>query len=364
MQRINLVSSAYGSYEVNLKGESNYQDEIRQVILYDEDSTHQSIQEDGFTAELFFEDDNPYDRGNAIRVDIDNHTVGYLSREHASKYRKLLASKNVTGAVGSCYAAIIGRYNDELDDMLFGVRLDLDLNNLIIPSAQKVLSTPITQPIEKKNKIPLIPVKGSGCLYFLFVLPFVLVINLYILLFAGLWHGGKALWKIGNTSPRNQKISLGVIGSLMMVVLAGLGSDGDTNISPTPTIDTVSVQLTALAEAWLPYTQTAQAAITNTPLSTATLPPTETQTPLPTATIVIVPTVTTFLQILPINQSPTSPPAGQAAVCVCSGDSYNCSDFSSHASAQSCFNYCQSQGAGDIHRLDKDGNGSACESLP
>jgi len=35
-----------------------------------------------------------------------------------------------------------------------------------------------------------------------------------------------------------------------------------------------------------------------------------------------------------------------------------------HASAQACHNYCISQGAGDIHGLDKDRNGSACESLP
>ena len=51
-------------------------------------------------------------------------------------------------------------------------------------------------------------------------------------------------------------------------------------------------------------------------------------------------------------------------VCSCSGDTLNCSDFSTHASAQACFNYCISQGAGDIHGLDADNNGSACESLP
>lgn len=130
------------------------------------------------------------------------------------------------------------------------------------------------------------------------------------------------------------------------------------SVTATPTLDLVSVNLTALAQAWLPYTQTALAAVTDTPLPTATLVPTE------TATLQVFPTATTFLQILPANQSPTSPPAGQSAVCSCAGDSYNCSDFSTHASAQACFNYCQSQGAGDIHRLDQNNDGSACESLP
>ncbi len=47
----------------------------------------------------------------------------------------------------------------------------------------------------------------------------------------------------------------------------------------------------------------------------------------------------------------------------CSTNSYNCSNFSTHADAQAAFDYCQSQGAGDIYDLDRDGNGFACESL-
>lgn len=60
----------------------------------------------------------------------------------------------------------------------------------------------------------------------------------------------------------------------------------------------------------------------------------------------------------------TLPQQPQSAVCSCAGDTLNCNDFSSHTSAQACFNYCVSQGRGDIHNLDQDGNGSACESLP
>ena len=58
----------------------------------------------------------------------------------------------------------------------------------------------------------------------------------------------------------------------------------------------------------------------------------------------------------------TQPPP--AAVCDCSGNIYNCSDFSTHAQAQACYEYCKSLGRGDIHRLDGDNDGIACESLP
>ena len=47
----------------------------------------------------------------------------------------------------------------------------------------------------------------------------------------------------------------------------------------------------------------------------------------------------------------------------CSSDIYNCSNFSTQAGAQDVFNWCVSVGAGDVHQLDKDGNGVACEGL-
>ncbi|MBL8062562.1 MAG: excalibur calcium-binding domain-containing protein [Anaerolineales bacterium] len=53
-----------------------------------------------------------------------------------------------------------------------------------------------------------------------------------------------------------------------------------------------------------------------------------------------------------------------AGGCSCSSDTLNCSDFSTHESAQSCFDHCISVGAGDIHRLDEDNDGVACEGLP
>lgn len=47
----------------------------------------------------------------------------------------------------------------------------------------------------------------------------------------------------------------------------------------------------------------------------------------------------------------------------CADDAYNCSDFSTQSQAQRGFDYCVAQGKGDIHHLDKDSDGIACESL-
>lgn len=50
--------------------------------------------------------------------------------------------------------------------------------------------------------------------------------------------------------------------------------------------------------------------------------------------------------------------------CNCSGPDLNCGDFATHAEAQACYEYCLSQGRGDVFKLDRDEDGQACESLP
>lgn len=172
------------------------------------------------------------------------------------------------------------------------------------------------------------------------------------------------------TPPSSKKIPLsaligaGIIAMLCPVFFL-ISAITTPSTTPTPTVDFVSMQNTAIAEAWISYTQTQLALPTNTLLPTATVLPSDTPlptftlAPLPTATLIVFNSPTPFL--LP---AATAAPAQGNAVCSCSGDSLNCSDFSSHSSAQACFSYCMSVGAGDIHRLDRDGNGSACESLP
>lgn len=63
------------------------------------------------------------------------------------------------------------------------------------------------------------------------------------------------------------------------------------------------------------------------------------------------------------STQPTEP-SSPAVDCDCSDNIYNCADFATHSQAQVCFDHCVSLGRGDVHSLDSDGNGVACESLP
>lgn len=103
---------------------------------------------------------------------------------------------------------------------------------------------------------------------------------------------------------------------------------------------------------------------TNTPEPTATETATSTVIPTDTPTVTPLPTDTET----PTPTETSTPQATSTAIpsgpCLCSGDLYNCSDFQTQAAAQACFDFCVSVGVGDIHRLDRDNNGVACESLP
>ncbi len=61
----------------------------------------------------------------------------------------------------------------------------------------------------------------------------------------------------------------------------------------------------------------------------------------------------------PVPSSNVSVPEGTT----CSSNVYNCSDFKTHAEAQAVYEYCGGV-SNDIHRLDSDGDGQSCESLP
>lgn len=50
--------------------------------------------------------------------------------------------------------------------------------------------------------------------------------------------------------------------------------------------------------------------------------------------------------------------------CDCSGNLYNCSNFKTQAEAQACYEKCMREKGADVHKLDGDGNGRVCESLP
>jgi micrococcal nuclease len=63
------------------------------------------------------------------------------------------------------------------------------------------------------------------------------------------------------------------------------------------------------------------------------------------------------------TESPAEPPASTPGNIICSTNTYNCSDFATHAEAQNVFEKCGGVN-NDVHKLDNDSDGIACESLP
>ena len=71
---------------------------------------------------------------------------------------------------------------------------------------------------------------------------------------------------------------------------------------------------------------------------------------------------------LPIVINPSAPTAQPSPtpgpIWTCSSNVYNCSDFNTQAEAQAVYEYCLDLVGYDVHRLDGDNDGVACEALP
>lgn len=84
---------------------------------------------------------------------------------------------------------------------------------------------------------------------------------------------------------------------------------------------------------------------------------TKTTTPAPKPTPTATPQTTTKSE--PKQESAPTPTGNYT----CAYDAYNCSNFSTHVEAQAVYESCGGV-SNDIHRLDGDKDGEACESLP
>jgi endonuclease YncB( thermonuclease family) len=63
------------------------------------------------------------------------------------------------------------------------------------------------------------------------------------------------------------------------------------------------------------------------------------------------------------TENQTSGPAGDISGYACTSNIYDCADFSTHAMAQAVYEKCGGA-INDIHKLDSNGDGEACETLP
>lgn len=137
--------------------------------------------------------------------------------------------------------------------------------------------------------------------------------------------------------------SLAIATVIIFVAAAGCCCSTTSSMTSTPT-QTPAITQTA---AMIPLVSTPDATVSaKSPATTRpTSMVTSRQTTMPTTRITTVPTT-----------RPTTRPTTQAISCICDRDAYNCDD----TEAQTCFDVCMARGAGDIHGLDGDDDGYAC----
>ncbi len=107
-----------------------------------------------------------------------------------------------------------------------------------------------------------------------------------------------------------------------------------------------------------PESSTAPASAAVTKIATTTPTATPTPTRAPTATPPVVASITPAPTLARL--SPT--PAASTGPCNCYGPDLDCTDFTTQAQAQACYNYCKQVTGKDVFRLDADNDGIACES--
>jgi hypothetical protein len=161
MQIVRFQSSYAEPYPLQIVGEASYRDEIEEVTGYA--GEEEGINADDFIAHLILDDMNIYDRGNAVAVEIDGQTVGYLSKQNAKRYRQRLTTLELAGVVGECYASIRGgfikRSGEQAD---FGVRLDLDLETFVKLKPRPQPKPEPAAPIVNTSQTPAPAVKQSN----------------------------------------------------------------------------------------------------------------------------------------------------------------------------------------------------------
>lgn len=123
--------------------------------------------------------------------------------------------------------------------------------------------------------------------------------------------------------------------------MKAMGCSGQTNSAPIANTQVI-VSPTVFLTATIFFLPTLTKPVIPTPI---TIPGSE-NTPIPSPT---------YIFIMPTQQT------GSGVSCSCQADTLNCADFPTDQEAQNCMEYCISVGSGDIHNLDGDSNGLACD---
>lgn len=112
---------ARDEYEFEVVGESFYQPAL-QALAGDHGDDAANLET---TAVVVPDDNNPHDN-KAVKVLIDGHQVGHLSRDDARSYRRRLAAKKQGMVAAQCGALIMGGFVSRGGERAsYGVRLDM-----------------------------------------------------------------------------------------------------------------------------------------------------------------------------------------------------------------------------------------------
>lgn len=113
-----------GTFPVEVVGESSYRRNFEAIFgRRTADGVDELVE-----AVLVPEDDNPHDP-DAVQVRIGGRTVGYLGRDDAATFRRLVASGSLPEGNLGCAARVRGGWDRGPDDRGdFGVRLDFALS--------------------------------------------------------------------------------------------------------------------------------------------------------------------------------------------------------------------------------------------
>ncbi len=107
-------------FRQEIVGESNYQNNLKWA-----ERTYGKY----VIANIYLENENKFDK-NAVKIRINNQTIGYLPREDAIAFREKLGIYNFSGAVFQSTIEITGGgKTSNGEDLMFGAMLDIALHN-------------------------------------------------------------------------------------------------------------------------------------------------------------------------------------------------------------------------------------------
>lgn len=140
-ETVYFQSANIESYPLDVVSESDYKVNISSLFSELDLDSEGGVDKDDFFAKLILEDRNRFD-SKAVRIDIENKTVGYLSRANARLYRQRLIEFGSPAIIGICIASIRGGHPNAIGGIAdFDVYLDLDLTKPLKKIAPNNTST-------------------------------------------------------------------------------------------------------------------------------------------------------------------------------------------------------------------------------